>query len=195
MCHFHVWCPSSTHSVTGTVTSVDAEDNPAFTVNPVNKLNGKWVSSWIDFPEGATRIYSVEIELIALGDNKMNLRYQTDYKPEIYEVSGSKMTESKVVFTRDEPPVGVDSGADVESITKNPFQVGGGGADGDTGIVSNRKVRIRFDVNTNLSNQFKFEVEGDTNQPITLVAYKLNLRNEDVPRLNQNTRLQRGQSR
>jgi len=61
--------------------------------------------------------------------------------------------------------------------------------------VSNRKVRIRFDVNTNLSNQFKFELEGDNNQPITLVAYKLNLRNEDVPRLNQNSRTQRGQSR
>jgi hypothetical protein len=38
-------------------------------------------------------------------------------------------------------------------------------------------------------------LEGDANAPITLVAYKLNLRNEAVPRLNQNTRMQKGQSR
>jgi hypothetical protein len=196
MAHFHVWCPSSTHSVTGTVSGVDAEQNPSFSVADVNRLNGKWVSSWIDFPEGATRIYSVEVELIALGDNNLKLRFQTDYESNIQEVSGVKMTETKVVYTTKEPPVGVAStDPNPAASTKAVFNVGGGGAVGTDGIVSNRKVRVRFDVNTSLSNQFKFELEGDANAPITLVAYKLNLRNEAVPRLNQNTRMQKGQSR
>ena len=106
------------------------------------------------------------------------------------------MTETKVVYTTKEPPVGVAStDPNPAAPTKAVFNVGGGGAVGTDGIVSNRKVRVRFDVNTSLSNQFKFELEGDANSPITLVAYKLNLRNEAVPRLNQNTRMQKGQSR
>lgn len=193
--HLHIWCPSRQHSITTTITAVDAEGVPTFSVNPVNRLNGQWESAWIDFPEGAVRIYSVEVELVAEGDTEMTLEYQVDYSPIYNRVSSQKMTESKVVFTKDEPPVSVPVAGPVDEITKNPFQIVNPGQQSDTTLQSRRKVRLRFDCNTALCNQFRFLVLGDANQPMNIIGYKLNLNTEAVPKLNQSTRLQKGQSR
>lgn len=192
--HLQVWCPARQHGVTATVTGV-TEGVPTFTVNSVQRTNGKWQSGWIDFPEGSVRVFSVEVELVAEGDTEMSLSYWTDYVDTENLVLSEKMTESKVVFTTSEPPVSVSSTEAYDTITKNPFTVVSLGQVSDTKVQQARKVRLRFDVNTGLCNQFKFEVQGSQNQPMNIIGYKLNLNTEATPRINQNTRLQKGQSR
>ena len=86
-----------------------------------------------------------------------------------------------------EPPVTV--GATYTGITKNPFTVN------TSQVQDTRKIRLRYDVNTELCNQFRFYIIGQDTVPFQLIGYRLNVSSEATPLLNQNINMQKGQAR
>ena len=148
----------------------------------------EWESSWIAFDVGTARVFSVELDVIAYGDIGMTMDYQVDYSPTRNFTTAQKQTEGKVLYTDKEPPVSVGP-AGPDGITKNPWVINSSEVQGE------RKVRLRFDVNTGLINQFRFRVMGDIRVPFTIMGYRLNVNSEATPLINQSTNLQKGQSR
>ena len=182
----HVWCASTFHSQVGTVSSV-GEDSYTITTIKDTLEGSYWESSWIQFDLGTVRVFSVELDLIAYGDTKLDLYYAIDYSLKENQVTGQKMTESKVLYTAAEPPVTV--GATYTGITKNPFTVN------TSQVQDTRKIRLRYDVNTELCNQFRFYIIGQDVVPFQLIGYRLNVSSEATPLLNQNINMQKGQAR
>jgi tRNA splicing endonuclease len=78
---------------------------------------------------------------------------------------------------------------DNKAITKAPFIIG------STTLTDGRLIKLRYDVNTELCDQFKFGIKTDSNQQWHLVSMNLLLDVSDLPVLNQSTRIQQGQPR
>jgi len=182
----HIWCASTYHSQTGTV-SVVGENKITFTTAENAREGSYWESSWLQFDLGTNRVYSVELDLICYGDTELELYYAIDYSLVENKVTGQKMTETKVLYTSNEPPVTV--GPSFSTITKAPFRVN------SSKVQDVRKIRLRYDVNTELCNQFRFYLIGKDVVPFQLIGYRLNLQNETTPLLNQNINMVKGQSR
>lgn len=180
-----VWCASSYHGQSVTITGADPLQ---LTFSTIMNSGAEWESSWITFDVGTARVFSVELDVIAYGDIGMSLDYQVDYAPTRNETTPQKQTEGKVLYTKGEPPVSVGP-AGPDGITKNPWVINSSEVQGE------RKVRLRFDVNTGLINQFRFRVQGDVRVPFTIMGYRLNVNSEATPLINQSINLQKGQSR
>jgi hypothetical protein len=181
----HVWCANPYWSQTATVTN--NEDGLTWSVAETNWIQAEWESAWIHFELGAVRIFSVELELIARGDTDLKLFYYKDHEVADQVTPVQKQAESKVVFTLEEPPVTV--GSSFSTITKNPFVIE------TSQIHGARKIRLRFDVNTGLVNQFKFKVQGDQPVPFQLLGFRLNTAGESMSILNQAINIQASQPR
>lgn len=179
-----VWCASTYHGQT--ITNVLA-DPLRYEINTIVPQQAYWESSWISFDQGGVRIFAVELDIIAQGDKDLFITYQADYSQEVNQTTAQKQTESKVLFTKEEPPVGVTFGA-YNKVTKNPFIIS------ESVVQGERKVRLRFDINTGLINQFRFKVTG-ISEPFALIGFRLAMNKESIPLLNQSINLQRGQSR
>ena len=184
----HVWCASHYHSQTAQLTS-KVDNVYVYTVSKLAKIKAEWASNWFEWQNGMVRVYSVEVELIAKGDTKAAVDYTKDYQLDITATAGQKQTDSGVVFTTKEPPVTVDSTTSYGSITKNPFVVN------SSRIHNQRKVVLRFDCRTELCNNFKFTFRPDIRESIELLSFKIDHKAQEVPKLNQSTRLQKGQPR
>ena len=181
-----VWC-ASTYQTNGAIITGTGE-NFQLTFTNIQPQNTSWESTWIEFDRGTVRVFSVELDIAAYGDLGMELSYQVDYSNVRNQTTAQKQTESKVLYTVKEPPVSVGP-AGPNGITKNPFVINSSEVQGI------RKVRLRFDVNTELCNQFRFRVQGENLNPFTIMGYRLNISQEGTPLLNQAINRQKGQSR
>lgn len=183
----HVWCASTYHGQTASIIST-GDETIQYQVNPVNTTTRSWQSSWIEFDGGKNRIFSIEVELLSWGDIELKATYQYDHFLVENETKAQKQTYSEYVYTDKEPPVSVDP-AGANGITKAPFVVG------ESQIHGHRKIKLRFDCNTGLISSFRFRLVGENLDPFTLIGYKLNLRDESIPVLNQSINLNPGSPR
>jgi hypothetical protein len=189
-----VWTGSPFMGQTFGVTSFTG-DVANYSVNNVNKPQSLWESNWMDFGDNSVkhRVYSVEVELLSYGDNPLQLQYATDYDAVYITAGDAKQALNERVFTSKEDPV---FGAEDPTISKNYFKVG------SSTLQDGRIIRLRYDVNTQLVNQFKFRIKTQpaaaglpANSTFHLLSFHVNYDTRDQMPLNQNTRLQRGQSR
>jgi len=163
-----------------------------------NKPASRWESNWIDFGDNTIkyRVFSVELELISQGDNPLELFYATDFDNKFYPCTGQKQTLSERAFTTSEDPVFGDVN---NAVSKSFFGIG------TSATQDGRIIRIRFDVNTTLINQFKFRLQTTnppqaagviTKQtPFHLLSFHINYDLRDQMAINQSTNLQKGQAR
>jgi len=189
-----VWSGSTHFGQTFLVNSFN-QDVAAYAVNNVNKPESLWESNWIDFGDNSIkhRVYSVEVELLSYGDNPLQLQYATDYDAEFTTAGEQKQALNERVFTSKEDPV---FGASDPTISKNFFTIN------QSSLQDGRIIRLRYDVNTQLVNQFKFRIKtqpaitgSPANSTFHLLSFHINYDSRDQMALNQNTRLQRGQAR
>ncbi len=156
-------------------------------VTPTPHIGRTWRSEWygLNNSSAMTRYYSVEIELMSMGDNAFDFTYAIDYSYTDNATGQQKMAKSSTVYTTKEDAV---MGPADALITKVPFTV-------NSSVVSQgRLIKLRYDVNTELCDQFRFEITSTNN---AFHVFQMNLLTDvvEMPVLNQNTRLQRGQPR
>ena len=189
-----VWTGDRRFGQTMTVSSF-TQDVSNLTVNTVQKPLSAWESNWMDFGDNSVkhRVYSVEVEILSYGDNPLQLEYATDYDAAFVVAGQQKMSLNERVFTTKEDPV---FGVVDPSISKNFFTVN------ESELQGGRIIRLRYDVNTQLINQFKFRIRtqspvvgAEANTPFHLLSFHVNYDTRDQMALNQNTRIQKGQSR
>jgi hypothetical protein len=184
----HIWCSSSFWSQKATVSSV-VEGVITYTVTETDRIAGEWISSWFEYQNGMARIYSVELEMIAQGDTELNLDYVKDFALDYTTAATQKQADGKIVFTKSEPPVTVDSTAVYSKITKSAFTVN------SSRIYNERRLRLRYDINTGLSDNFKFKVSPKDNECFQLIGYKIDHKAQEIPIMNQAIRRNKGQPR
>jgi len=171
------------------------QDTATYQVNDVNRPAAVWESNWIDFGDNSVkhRVYSVEAEILSYGDLSLALDYATDYDVDFVSAGGQKQSKNERVFTTKEDPV---FGAGDGAITKVPFTIG------NDRLKDARIIRLRWDTNTQLINQFKFRLQTQpakelepANVPFHLISFHINYDTADIQTLNQRTRLNKGQAR
>ena len=189
-----VWTGSPFMGQTFQVTGF-TQDTAIYNVNNVAKAQSLWESNWMDFGDNSVkhRVYSVEVELLSYGDNPLQLQYATDYDAGYTTAGNAKQALNERVFTTKEDPV---FGAEDPAVSKNYFKIG------NSTLQDGRIIRLRYDVNTQLVNQFKFRIKTQpaatglpANSTFHLLSFHVNYDTRDQMPLNQNTRLQKGQSR
>jgi hypothetical protein len=154
-----------------------------YTTTDVAKPTCKWESDWIDFDDNSVkhRVFYLELDILAYGDNLLQLTWQQDYSFIQYSAGGQKMAKSEKVFTTGEDPVlGPDNGA-----SKNYFTIG------SSTIQEPRVIRLRWDVNTGLVDHFKFFVTGS--DTFHVLGIDVHYSDTDQMPLNQRINLQMGQ--
>jgi len=136
-----------------------------------------WQSNWIDFGDGSIkhRAFNVELEMIAFGDNEVTLEWGMDYDSTWNSAGSQKISKPEVIFTIKEDAVFGPADA---TVTKSPFKVG------TSPLKGIRVVNIRFDVNTQLTDNFRFRIRRE-GSPFHLLGYKINFNNRDQLALNQ----------
>lgn len=156
-------------------------------VNDASNIGHKWESEWYNIGNNSakTRFYSVELEIMSYGDNGFDFYYSKDYSYSNTTTTTQKQAKSETVYTVNEDAVFGDN----KTITKAPFIIG------STTLTDGRLIKLRYDVNTELCDQFKFGIKTDSNQQWHLVSMNLLLDVSDLPVLNQSTRVQHGQPR
>ena len=178
----HVWSGSPTWGKELELTAIN-QSTYVYTTTDIPKPLCRWQSDWFDFGDNSIkyRVYNVELEIIGYGDTQLNLTWQNDYSFTTYDAGNQKMAKTEKLFTVNEDPVvGADNGQ-----SKNYF------AAGTQAIQEPRRMRLRWDVNTQLVDTFKFTVSSDT----TFHVLGVDVNFEAVPMipLNQRINTQRGQ--
>jgi hypothetical protein len=169
-----------------TVTVQSDDDIYTYTVTDGDTVPRTWESAWYNFEDNSARhrVYSVEVEIMSMGDTSFDFYYQTDYQYEINNTTNQKQAKSDTVFTVNENPVFGPADA---TVTKVPFTIG------QSRVTNGTLIHLRYDVNTGLINQFKWGISGKL--PFHVVSYNLLYDTVELPVLNQSTNLKRGQSR
>ena len=143
------------------------------------RLGSVWESTWYSFDDTSAshRVYSVELELLSMGDNPFTFEYGKDFEFELTTTGDQKQANPRTVFTTKE--WSVFGPADV-SITKVPFTVG------QSQITDRQIIRLRYDVNTELRNQFKFSIKSESQ--FHLLGFNLLYDTVEIPVINGNAR-------
>ena len=176
-----VWSGATYWSEIWQATTIGDNGN-TFTITKDVLQENVWESNWFDFgaPAIKHRAFAVELEMIAYGDNPIELEYGYDYDSTWTSAGTQKVTKSELVYTTSEDPVfGQDA-----SITKSPFTVGTSAVKGE------RVVIIRFDVNTTLVDSFRWKIKSS--KPYQLLGYTLITNSRDQKPLNQRAGINRG---
>jgi hypothetical protein len=179
----HVWSGNPGWGKELELTSI-TQSSYVYTVTNVAKPECRWQSDWFDFGDNSIkyRVFNVEMEIIGYGDTELNLTWQNDYSFVTYDAGNQKMAKSEKLFTVNEDPVvGADNGA-----SKNYF------APGKQALQEPRRMRLRWDVNTQLVDTFKFTISSETTFHVLGVDVNYESSATLIP-LNQRINLQRGQ--
>ncbi len=172
---------------TAEVKAIEGESVVRFLVTPTPHVGRSWESEWyaLNNSSAKTRYYSVELELMSYGDNPFDFTYAIDYSYTDNATGQQKQARSSSVYTANEDAV---MGPADASVTKVPFTI-------NSSVVSQgRLIKLRYDVNSELCDQFKFTIKSTNN---AFHVFQMNLLTDvvEMPVLNQSTRLQRGQPR
>jgi hypothetical protein len=145
-----------------------------------------WESNWFNFGSAGHkhRVFNVEMEMVSYGDNLVELDWGYDYDPTWYSAGGQKISKPELVFTSKEDPV---FGPIDATITKSTFRIA------QDSLRGGRIVVIRWDVNTQLADNFRFRVKQTSGKPFHILGFNVNYNSTDQLPLNQRTRIQKGQ--
>lgn len=174
---------SSSHwGQTGKVTSF--ADNVVLEITNTAHNGHTWESAWYNSNENSVKVryYSVELRIMSYGDNGFDFFYGIDYSYLESTTSTQKQAKSETVFTIKEDAV--FGPADL-SVTKVPFTVN------SSKIADGRLITLRYDVNTELCDQFKFGVRTTNSQQWHLLSFNILSDSVAIPALNQSTKVSR----
>lgn len=159
-------------------------DNVTLTITDTEHNGHQWESAWYNSNENSVKVryYSVELRIISYGDNGFDFFYGVDYSYTENTTSTQKQAKSETVFTLKEDPV--FGPADL-SVTKVPFTVN------SSKISEGRLITLRYDVNTELCDQFKFGVRTTNSQQWHLLSFNILSDSVALPALNQSTKVSR----
>jgi len=168
---------------TGTITSYLGE-TAQIRVSNTQSSGAQWESAWYAYDDNSVKVryYSVELRIMSYGDNSFNFYYGVDYSYDENSTSKQKMAKSETVFTLNEDAV---FGPADRSITKVPFTVN------TSKLAEGRLITLRYDVNTQLCDQFKFGIRTTDDQHWHLVSFNLLSDAVAMPSLNQSTKVSR----
>lgn len=168
---------------TGTITSYLGE-TAQIRVSNTQSSGAQWESAWYAYDDNSVKVryYSVELRIMSYGDNSFNFYYGVDYSYDENSTSTQKMAKSETVFTLNEDAV---FGPADRSITKVPFTVN------TSKLAEGRLITLRYDVNTQLCDQFKFGIRTTDDQHWHLVSFNLLSDAVAMPALNQSTKVSR----
>ena len=126
-----------------------------------------WESNWINFGSAGVkkRVFSVEMEMVSYGDNPVFLDWGYDYDTTWYAAGSQKISKPEKVFTTTEDPV---FGPADTTITKNPFTIG------TDQLRGGRIVVIRWDVSTQLVDNFRFRIRQPDGKPFHILGFEIN---------------------
>ena len=145
-----------------------------------NVLQGSiYESGWIDFGDNSIkhRVFSVDVEIISYGDYPINFEWGQDYDSAWYAAPSQKPSKAESLFTTKEDPVFGPANA---SVTKAPFTIG------KSSLKDARIIRVRWDVNTSLVDNFRFRLKSDF--PMHLLSFNVTYDSNDQLPLNQKPR-------
>jgi hypothetical protein len=128
-------------------------------------------------------VFNVSAEIIAYGDNPLELEWGFDYDSTWYSAGTQKQAKPEIVYTIKEDPV---FGPANPAVTKVPFTVG------TSPLKGTRVIYLRWDVNTGLVDNFRFRIKR-TGSPFQLLNYNINFDTREQLPLNQRTRITKGQ--
>lgn len=168
---------------TGTITSYLGE-TAQIRVSNTQSSGAQWESAWYAYDDNSVKVryYSVELRIMSYGDNNFNFYYGVDYSYDENSTSTQKMAKSETVFTLNEDAV---FGPADRAITKVPFTVN------TSKLAEGRLITLRYDVNTQLCDQFKFGIRTTDDQHWHLVSFNLLSDAVAMPALNQSTKVSR----
>lgn len=178
----HVWSGNDGWGKSLTLTSI-TNDSYEYTTALVAKPMCYFESDWIDFDDNSIkhRVFYIELDILAYGDNLLNLEWRQDYSYVTNSAGGQKMAKSEKVFTTGEDPVlGPNNGA-----SKNYFTVG------VSPLQEPRVIRLRWDVNTGLVDHFKYAVYSTS--AFHVLGIDIHYSDTEQMPLNQRINLQQGQ--
>jgi hypothetical protein len=178
----HVW--SGANYWGNTLVATFADQIWTYTATRINLQQNIWESSWIDFGDNSIkhRVFNVDVEVLSFGDYAIDLDWGQDYDSAWNAAPSQKPAKSETLFTTSEDPV---FGPATPSLTKVPFTVG------KSAIKDFRIIRIRWDVNTGLVDNFRFRLKSTL--PMHLLSFNLNFDSNDQLPLNQKARGTSGQ--
>jgi len=167
---------------TGKVTAFG--DNVTLQITDTVHNGHQWESAWYNSNENSVKVryYSVELRIISYGDNGFDFFYGIDYSYTESTTSTQKQAKSETVYTIKEDAV--FGPADL-SVTKVPFTVN------SSKIAEGRLITLRYDVNTELCDQFKFGVRTTNSQQWHLLSFNILSDSVAIPALNQSTKVSR----
>ena len=135
-------------------------------------------SNWINFGSNSVkyRVFSVEMEMVSFGDNTVLLEWGQDYDVTFNSAGTCKISKPELLFTKNEDPV---FGLADTSVTKSTFEIG------VSSLKAGRKVIIRWDVVTQLVDNFRFRVSQSEGKPFHILGFTINYATRDQAPLNQ----------
>ena len=178
-----VMSSSNTWGQSCEITSYDGE-TATFAVSNLAHPGHNWESAWYGYQDNSVKIryYSVELRIMSYGDNGFDFYYGVDYSYEENSTSTQKQAKSETVFTLKEDAV---FGPSDRAITKVPFTVN------SSKLAQGRLITLRYDVNTELCDQFKFGIRTTNEQQWHLLSFNLLSDAVAMPSLNQSTKVSR----
>ena len=176
-----VMTASSHWGQSGKVTALGETVN--MTVTNTNHNGHQWESAWYNSNENSVKVryFSIELRVMSYGDNGFDFFYGIDYSYTEIPTSTQKQAKSETVFTIKEDSV--FGPADL-SVTKVPFTVA------SSRISEGRLITLRYDVNTELCDQFKFGIRTTDEQQWHLLSFNILSDAVALPALNQSTQVQ-----
>ena len=159
-------------------------DNVTFAITDTAHNGHQWESAWYNSNENSVKVryFSVELRIMSYGDNGFDFFYGIDYSYTESTTSTQKQAKSETVYTIKEDAV--FGPADL-SVTKVPFTVN------SSKIAEGRLITLRYDVNTELCDQFKFGVRTTNSQQWHLLSFNILSDSVAMPALNQSTKVSR----
>lgn len=170
------WGQGSGVSSLGEVTTLASYD--------ISHCGHIWESAWYGYQDNSVKIryFSVELRILSYGDNPFDFYYAVDYSYNQNSTLEQKQAKSETVFTLNEDAV---FGPTDRQITKVPFKVG------EDIISEGRLITLRYDVNTELCDQFKFGIKTIDKTEWHLLSFNLLSDAVAIPSLNQSTKVAR----
>ena len=149
-----------------------------YTGNAVALDKNIYESNWINFGDSSIkhRVFSVEMEMVSYGDNPVLLEWGQDYDVVWNSAGNCKISKPELIYTLNEDPV---FGPVDLTISKHTFIIG------NDSLKSGRIVVIRWDVNTQLVDNFRFRVSQENGKPFHILGFTINYSSRDQAPLNQ----------